>query len=377
MASNLYNESIQIIKANQAQTGAYVASPNFSNYQYCWLRDGSFIAHAMDLAGEYDSARAFYRWVGKVIKRYAHKVDNLEKNLLKGLPIGNDSYLHTRYSISGQEEAEENNWGNFQVDGYGSWLWALQNHVRITGDFLLMNELKEEIYTNLRYLRLAWKLPSYDCWEENPEYLNSYSLGAIHAGFASIEKMSTMGLKGINQDRVRIDSQEVKGFLLRYGIHDGRLVKLIWPRRPGEEPGPVIESGVDASLMALAIPFEVVSIKAPVFITTINAIESTLHIPDGGVYRYELDTYYGGGEWLLLTAWLGWYYSRSGQISKAEKLRSWIEEKADSQGNLPEQINDHLLAPECYPYWLTRWGPVASPLLWSHAMYIILEKELS
>ena len=45
---DLYHRSIDIIKENQAASGAYVASPSFPTYHYCWLRDGSYIAYAMD-----------------------------------------------------------------------------------------------------------------------------------------------------------------------------------------------------------------------------------------------------------------------------------------------------------------------------------------
>jgi GH15 family glucan-1,4-alpha-glucosidase len=40
--------SVAAILRNQHPSGAIVASPDFSQYQYCWLRDGSFIAHALD-----------------------------------------------------------------------------------------------------------------------------------------------------------------------------------------------------------------------------------------------------------------------------------------------------------------------------------------
>ena len=53
MDQGLYKKSIQTILANQSQWGSFIASPNFPTYQYCWLRDGSYIAHAMDTAGEF------------------------------------------------------------------------------------------------------------------------------------------------------------------------------------------------------------------------------------------------------------------------------------------------------------------------------------
>ncbi|KPV52167.1 hypothetical protein SE17_17090, partial [Kouleothrix aurantiaca] len=49
--------SIALIRAHQSPNGAYVASPTFPTYHYCWFRDGTYIAYAMDLVGEHASAR--------------------------------------------------------------------------------------------------------------------------------------------------------------------------------------------------------------------------------------------------------------------------------------------------------------------------------
>ena len=48
----------------------------------------------------------------------------------------------------------------------------------------------------------------------------------------------------------------------------------------------------------------------------------------------------------------------------------------DAEGNLPEQVPTRAYAPAMLPVWERRWGPVATPLLWSHAMYLILANEL-
>ena len=58
---NLYRRSIDVILGNQADSGAYIASPAFPQYAFCWLRDGSFIGYAMDRVGEHQSSRAFLR----------------------------------------------------------------------------------------------------------------------------------------------------------------------------------------------------------------------------------------------------------------------------------------------------------------------------
>jgi GH15 family glucan-1,4-alpha-glucosidase len=96
----------------------------------------------------------------------------------------------------------------------------------------------------------------------------------------------------------------------------------------------------------------------------------------GGVHRYCTDTYFGGGEWPLLAALLGWYYTEAGRHTDAIAQLRWVVAQATLDGDLPEQTSKNLLAPEYEQQWIDRWGPVATPLLWSHAMLLTLAGEL-
>ncbi|NTV36325.1 MAG: glycoside hydrolase family 15 protein [Anaerolineaceae bacterium] len=376
MKFDLYQRSIQIILKNQDASGAFIASPNFPTYHFCWLRDSSFIAHSMDTAGEFKSAEAFFRWAGAVIQKFAHKVDNIERHIQAGSPIGKDDFLHTRYTLGGEEVTVDSTWGNFQMDGYGAWLWALAEHIHLSGDTALVKELSSSIETSLRYLKLVWQMPNYDCWEEHPEYLHPYSLATVYAGFDAVARLQSEGTASSITFPAADYASQVKTFIQQYAVVNGLFVKHIYPERSPEPPMPVAKSSVDSSLLGLAVPFNVFSTSDPIFQATLKAIEKDLHRPGGGVYRYRADVYYGGGEWLLLTAWLGWCYARSGKLEQAKDLLTWIETQADAEGNLPEQVNDHTLAPKYYQPWIEKWGEVASPLLWSHAMYIILHNQV-
>lgn len=370
------NHSIDVILQNQHQSGAYVASPNFPTYHFCWLRDGSFIAYSMDLVNHHESAKRFYRWVGTTIQRYSGKVDVLADQLKAGKTPDNDGILNTRFTLDGFEENSESQWGNFQVDGYGSWLWGLAEHVRMTGNHDLLAELKQPILTTLRYLKLAWQLPNYDCWEEHPEYLHPYSLATTYGGLKAMAELKQAGLLDFVDQDVDGFAQEVRQFLLAHAIHEGKFVKHITPAKGAKPFSPLTESGVDSSLLGLVIPYGAFDLDDPVVLQTVAAIESDLHLPGGGVYRYKEDVYYGGGEWILLTAWLGWYYAQVGSIDKARDLLKWIESVADQQGDLPEQVSEHALSPKNIEPWVKVWGPIATPLLWSHAMHIVLVKAI-
>lgn len=100
-------------------------------------------------------------------------------------------------------------------------------------------------------------------------------------------------------------------------------------------------------------------------------VEESLVSPGGGVWRNPDDEYYGGGEWVLLTAMLGLAEPR-----RAAECLAWIEAHATADGLLPEQSQDHLQRPDRFEAWVERWGPPPCPLLWSHAMYLRLHHAL-
>jgi len=103
----------------------------------------------------------------------------------------------------------------------------------------------------------------------------------------------------------------------------------------------------------------------------VERVEESLQSDGAGVHRYLDDTYYGGGQWLLLTAMLG-----LAKPERAEECSNWIAAHAHRNGDLPEQSHDQLLHPERYEPWVEKWGEPPSPLLWSHAMYLRLHHAL-
>ena len=373
---SLYHHSLRIIKQSQSKSGAYIACPNFPTYHYCWLRDGSFIAHAMDTAGEYVSAESFFRWVGRTVQKFGYKVEEVKRRLDAGLQLGKDDLLHTRYTLDGEEVTVDDTWGNFQIDGYGTWLWALGEHVHRTGDTAILQELSEPIEITLHYLQLVWMLPNYDCWEEHPEFLHPYSLATVYAGFQSIADLVRTG--EMRPVSVPVDdlAAQVKAFILKSGVKDGKLIKLFSTTEGNPASQYIDKNSVDSSLIGVSMPFQVLANNDPIMLLTVKEIEKDLHQPGGGVYRYKGDVYYGGGEWLLLTAWLGWYYTSIKQFDQAKRLCEWIESKADADGFLAEQISERPLDSEHVQPWIKKWGPVAKPLTWSHAMYIILANAI-
>jgi len=366
--ADLFQRSIHVILAHQAPSGAYIASPTFPVYRYCWFRDGSFTAYAMDLVGEHDSAHRFHDWAAQTILRHADKAARAVEKAQRGQPLDGD-FLHTRYTAEGGEGPAD--WPNFQLDGLGTWLWSLAEHTHTSPSSAhghsVPAQWQQAVDLVARYLAALWTYPCYDLWEEHPHALHPYTLAAIYAGLRAAEMMT---------DHVpMVDVGQIRQIVIDHAMRHGYIVKHIEPHRddiPGSQPG----LPVDASLLGVATPYRLLSPDDPLMQATVSRIKTDLHRPGGGLHRYLADTYYGGGEWVLLTAWLGWYATEVGAWAHAHDLLQWVENQADASGYLPEQVSHHLLAPERYGEWVARWGPPARPLLWSHAMYLILHQAL-
>ncbi|HEY3364569.1 MAG TPA: glycoside hydrolase family 15 protein [Symbiobacteriaceae bacterium] len=353
MTIDLRQHSTDVIRRGQTPTGAYLASPTFQVYRYAWLRDGAFIAYGMDRAGQHDSARAFHRWVDRTLRNVAYKVDRLEAKAERGEEIGPSEWLHCRYTPEGLEGEE--GWGNFQLDGYGAWLWSLCEHVRMTGSAELLDEVRDSVALVTRYLTRFWDRPNFDCWEEHGEYVHPATLACMFGGLQAVNSHHRSGAA------VEVCGL-IKKYLLKHFVHDGHLTKFADGR------------SIDANLLWVAVPFGLLHPQDPLMVATVAEVDRRL--VTGGLHRYPEDTYYGGGEWVLLTAWLGWYYERVGIRSRARAMLDWVERQVDPGGDLPEQVTDRANQPDMVRPWVERWGPVAKPLLWSHAMYLVLVAEL-
>lgn len=343
-------DSLRLLLHHQADSGAFPACPTFSQYPYAWLRDSTFVAYALDRGGEHAAARRFYRWAFDTIASLEERVRGLIEQRGRNVPILDAEFLPTRFALSG--EALGDDWPNFQLDGYGQVLWGLAEHLKRSGQTALPSELERGVHVTVAYLRTFWNEPCYDCWEEFPYRWHTSTLASLYGGLNAIRPFVS---------DVGDVPEQIQAFVHSHLVVDGELVKFAGFPFP------------DASLLWAGVPFGLVDVKSPVFAATLARVERDL--VRSGVYRYAFDTYYGGGRWVLLTAWLGWVYARLGRPDDARRCLKLVQDANDE--GLPEQMPGDLLNAAYEPYWRERWGESARPLLWSHAMHAVLEAELA
>ncbi|MBO3749306.1 hypothetical protein J5X84_24775 [Streptosporangiaceae bacterium NEAU-GS5] len=352
-----------MITTHQSPSGAYPASPDFSAYRgYSWLRDGAFIAEGMSrhaqITSAIASATAFHAWCARVVTARARQVESLVARAGRGQAVPVAEMLPTRFTLDGGVGADE--WWDHQLDGYGTWLWAAGQHVLRHGTHV--EGLADGVRVAARYLAAFWDQPCYDWWEEHVDQRHVATLGAIHAGLRAARDLGV--LDRATSEAVTAAIEGIEALITAEGVADaGHLRKWLG------------SDAVDGSLLACVTPFGLYPAGHRVAAVTVAEVERQLAV-DGGVHRYLADTFYGGGRWILLSGFLGWNHARAGRPEAALRYLEWMAAQATEQGELPEQVSGALLAPERYQEWVGRWGSVATPLLWSHGMYLILADEL-
>jgi GH15 family glucan-1,4-alpha-glucosidase len=353
---DVYKTSIRIIEGNQSASGAYVASPNFDKYGYSWFRDGAFISNSMVMIGEIESAKAFHGWAASVITVRSAKIKSLIERHQNGQEIQAVEHLDCRYTLDGAEGIEP--WTNLQLDGFGAWLWSLDEFRKVTG--WLGDEVQMAADLIAEYISEFWEIESFDWWEESFGHQHVSTLGSIATGLTRHSQWESVSprLRSIS----RRESSRIKDLISQRGIANGRLAKWIGGQ------------GLDASLLSAFQPFELFEARSNIAQSTIAAIASQLGIH--GTYRHADDDYYGGGRWPLLSCFLGLCYAELGDVAGATDILRWVASTANSTNEMPEQIDGELLHPANRQLWIEKWGEPAVPLLWTHAMFIHLYETL-
>jgi GH15 family glucan-1,4-alpha-glucosidase len=350
----LARRSHAVITHYQDPGGAYPASPTFSAYRgFAWLRDGSFTAEGISRYGDVGSANRFHDWAAGVLIGRRSEVDALVASRAAGELPPVERMLPTRFTFTGENGSDP--WWDFQTDGYGMWLWSAVTHARRHGIDPARWRAGFEVAVD--YLLTSWDRPCYDWWEEHVEHRHVSTLGAIRGGLVAVASL-------LDESRAAAASAvaaEIQALVVAEGVADGHLTKWLGT------------AAVDGSLASCVVPFGLVD--GDLADATLDAVAADLDA-GGGVHRFTADVFYGGGQWLLLSALLGWNRAARGDHDTALKYLRWIAAQATVDGELPEQVPHHLLHPGSRDEWVARWGPVATPLLWSHGMYLILASEL-
>ena len=310
-------------------------------YRYVWPRDASFTC----LAAQYIDLPVqipFFKWLFE-------KPEDFKKEQL----------LYANYSTNGRIGTMGK---MFEPDQMGTVLFAIYSYFK--------NDPKKAFPFKQLISRLAdglcsvWNKTYFipntvDLWEDGfrktsttVENNFTYSLAACARGLLCADEIFP------NKIWKKSAGQMMKKINASYSDKNNYFLR---------NHGRIDDKNIDASLLGLVWPFEIIEANDKRIKSTIEKIEKEL-VLDGGVHRFQFDyfdsegtAWEGGGAWPALNFWLAIYWHLVGDNKKAKAYYNWVIERVDKY--IPEQI---------FPDF--RIG--IYPLAWSHAMFIIASHYL-
>ena len=366
----LLNSSKKVILDCSLKNGAIVAANSSKDYfpkeakyyKYVWPRDASYTCIAANILGIRNIQEKFFKW--------CERAEGWNESGL----------FYKNYYIDGRKK--EN---SFQPDQTGSILIALYDFYKNDKDSA--KKFKNLIIKSADALCAAWKkdhfiLVGEDIWEERhvfPDFKENftYSLAVCSAGLEFANDL-------VQNKKWEKVAKEMKNALLTH-------FKNNYYRSFGK----INDERVDASLLSLVWPTNMVSANSKTMKQTIKLMEIRI-IKDHSVFRYEQDDYdgwmykieeksnklaganfyerrvadgkmhrnKGAGYWPLLNFWMCIYYVESGNKAKALKYYNKVLNDLKNKIFIPEQIFDNSVQVS------------VSPLCWSHSMFVIASKKL-
>lgn len=340
-ARDLYSRSIFVLRNVASSNGAIIASPDLSSllsgdtYNYCWWRDGGFVAKAMDEAGLYENADRFLSFA----------------SACQG-PAG--FWVH-RHFPDGEVGSTWHPPPFLQVDQTATVVGAVWHHYKRFGDLDRLLERWPMVKAAANFLSgfrdAGSRLPaaSFDLWEET-NGIHTYSTAVvIHA----LERAARIASElGKDPTRWRAASLEIHQAALDrlWDPSLGRLLRSFEPR----------DERIDSSAL-LALKHGLMDWSDPRARQVVEGVEKRLWSPTiGGLARYEGDEYYGvENPWIICTLWLAEARLNLGDPERCRELIEWVASHATPTLLLSEQIDARTGEPKS-----------ATPLTWSHSTYV-------
>ena len=333
--NDLLRRSLLTIRTLVSQdVGGIIAAPTLDpDYRYVWSRDGTYVAYALDRCGYAEDAEGFYRWCMEVQEP--------------------DGGWYQRYHI---EKSPGPSWGE-QEDQCATILWGMGQHYQLTGDENFLTDIwptdKKGVDHLLRKRDQETGLigPSIDLWEEKTA-LHTYTNAAGCAAIRESSKIaSVLGYDALSVSWAEEAKALQNAVMARlWDEKKGRFLKSIKPNDPS----------IDTALLGLTYPFSVLEADDPRVLSTSRQIENAFRYASDGLGRYPEDVYQGGNPWFITTLWMALYQCRLRNYDKARVLIDWCAKHVDELQLFAEQVNKDSGEPVS-----------ASPLAWSHAMFIL------
>jgi len=367
---DLFKKSLLIMRTHVDNTGAIIASGDSEllrygrdNYSYVWTRDAAQVALALDMAGYHEVSRKFFEFANEVISE--------------------EGYFFHRYRCDKSLGSSWHPWISdgrrqlpIQEDETALVIYALWKHYENTKNLEFIESIYNSLIKKASNFMLGFRnelklpFPSYDLWEMKYG-INTFTSSSVYAALTAASEFAKLLGKENDEKLFRQGADELKEAITKNLYNDNaryfyKLIDIV-------EGNIIHDETVDSSSLHGISFFEVLPINDSKLEEAYKVFNSHLSCSSGvgGIARFENDEYFKdpntscpGNPWFITTLWKAQYEIKKAQSNKnlneAKNILKWVTNKALFSGILSEQI-----------HWANGNQLSASPLVWSHAEFVI------
>ncbi|EQD43726.1 glycoside hydrolase 15 [mine drainage metagenome] len=370
--SSVSERAVHYLISQVEENGYISAAKDYWWYKPHWIRDSSWIAISLIRFARYYSginsklAQEALQSADKIINFNVSVVRNRTGSMQKAIdtPYESPEFMRLSHRIPARVGREGTLYFGDGINDTGendttrSWLMQYDNIPLITLSIKerlsafgstesIRNFLSTNLETMLKYVGKTYIAECSNAWEVRTDMLHAYDIAAAHAFFRAAEYFADTGITNITKSNIKEietgiyrhnENGEIKcagpaEFLHDLFIKDSRLYAN---KRPNLS-SPETNLGFDAEEIFIFTEFGLSGnlLGDGIEENTISAIKNELFSGHELPIRFNDDTYFKGGRWLLLGLEMANYELSKGKIENAEKTVNYITERY--KGSYPEQ----------------------------------------
>ncbi len=368
---DFYKRSLLILKTQIDHGGAIIAANDSDvseratdNYSYLWMRDGSFVANALDRAGYPEITRSYFQFCVRVVHENGYFLQKYNPDGTLG------SSWHPRWDNHRKVDMVP-----IQEDETALVLWSLWKNFEKYHDIDLIRELYHKLVVPCADFMAGFRdpvtklpKPSWNLWEDR-RGVHTFTCATVVAGLRAAANLA----------RLFADDEEAEGYEKAAGeivaamaerLYYPSLGRFVRSLQANGDDSLTPDPTVDASLFGVFY-FDCFDVNDEMVAGTMKAIDANLRnrTEIGGIARFENDGYMRmsndvtGNSWFICTLWMADYYIAKAttldELAPALEVLGWTADLALPSGVLAEQLDP-----------LTGEALSVSPLTWSHSTFV-------
>ena len=250
-----------------------------------------------------------------------------------------------RYTGDGSEESDQNENGpNIEFDGFGLFLWSASRYVALSGDrdFLtaygaqIHDQVSEPLVQLVEPYSSVLKADS-SIWEvhwNGQQKQFTYSSLAAAAGFCGASELAHAQGDDKTAQRYRNLARTIRAAIQKNSLDTKSvLASSIEELRTGK--------GYSDAAVLDAWGFNLFDPTQPALAATLGALQATLGLPNGGMFRNDNGGAYDNQEWIFVDLRRA---AAEMRVGHAGAEYDWVVAQSGKNANLIAELYDHVSA---------------------------------